>query len=189
MPKTSALQLSTNFMVIIILSMVIFGLGIFFAQRIHSSAGRKVDQADEGAKLELIRLRNEGEAVALAPERINRQGAVLLMIANDRSVDSNEFGFKVFYDDCFNGDCGAPSPIDWISYPTKGDEERPFEIKSNEMKKFWIIVDPPKDAPSGTYVFNVEVRWDSRDDDDIVYQGLPSDLDDLYSRLKFYVKI
>ena len=43
-------------------------------------ANRKIEQADEQAKLEMARLRNEGKAVALAPETIQGHGAVLLMI-------------------------------------------------------------------------------------------------------------
>ena len=180
--------MSVSFIVILILSIAIFGMGIFFVQRIHSSADGKITQADEQAKLEMARLRDEGEKVGLAPTTIQKQGTVLLMIANDVSVDSNEFGFRVFYDDCFSGPCGAPSPIDWISYSTKGSEDDPIKIKAYESREFLIAVNARDNSP-GTYVFDVDVRWNSRDDPIIVYQGLPFDVDDPYSKLKFYVKI
>lgn len=187
MPKRGTIQLTTGFLVVIILSIVIFGMGIFFVLRIHSAADGKIAQADEQAKLEMARLRNEGEKVALAPERIQRQGTVLLIIAND-GVDSSKFGFKIFYGECFNGPCGATSPIDWIGYSTRGTEDDPFQIKPYESREFLIAVNPTGNSP-GTYVFDVEVRWNSIDDDEIVYEGMPADIDALYSRLKFYVKI
>ena len=190
MPKRGGIELSTNFLVIIILSMLIFALGIVFIQKISSSSSAKVDQVDEQTRRELLRLLNEGEIVAIAPTTIHRQGVVLLMIANDGSVDSNKFGFKVFYDDCFNGPCGAPSPIDWISYPAKGHEDDPFEIKPHESKEFLIAVNPKGNPPSGTYVFDVDVRYDSPPHDGrIIHDELHPDVDDLYSRLKFYIKI
>lgn len=190
MPKRGAIQLSVSFIVILILSIAIFGMGVFFVQKIHSSAGSKVDQADEQAKMEMARLRNEGETVALAPETIQEQGAVLLMIANDGSAGSSKFGFKVFYDTCFNGPCGAASPIDWISYPSKGNEDNPFEIRPYESDEFMIVVNPTGNS-AGTYVFDVEVRYDSNMiGGSIEYSDSGIDEDELYkSSLKFYVKV
>jgi len=176
-----------NFIVILILSIAIFGMGIGFVAKVHFSSSKKVDQVDQQAKLELARLRNEGETVALAPETIRRQGTVLLVIANDRSVSSSKFGFKVFYDTCLNGPCSATSPIDWISYSAKGSEDRPFEIVPYESREFLIAVNP-KGNSAGTYIFYVDVRWDSVEDGIIQDESHP-DTDALYSRLKFYVKI
>ena len=188
MAKIGTIQLSSGFVVIIILSVAIFSMGIFFVQKIHSATDGKMAEADEQAKIELARLRNEGEKVALAPTTIQESGTVLLMIANDASVDSSKFGFKIFYGECFNGPCGATSPIDWIGYSTRGTEDDPFQIKPYESREFLIAVNPTGNSP-GTYVFDVEVRWNSIDDDEIVYEGMPADIDALYSRLKFYVKI
>jgi len=188
MPRRGAIQPSTNFLVILILSIAIFGMGIFFVQKINSSAGNKVAQADEQAKLEMARLRNEGETVALAPETIKGQDTVLLMIANDVSVDSSKFGFKVFYDTCLNGPCSATSPMDWISYSTKGSEDEPIEIVPYESREFLIAVNP-KGNSAGTYIFDVDVRWNSPPyDTRIVYDDSLPEADTLYSRLKFYVK-
>ena len=188
MAKIGTIQLSSGFVVIIILSVAIFSMGIFFVQKIHSATDGKMAEADEQAKIELARLRNEGEKVALAPTTIQESGTVLLMIANDASVDSSKFGFKIFYGECFNGPCGATSPMDWISYSTKGNEDDPIEIKPHESREFLIAVNARGNS-AGTYVFNVEVRWDYRDDDDIIYDEMLPEVDSLYSKLKFYVKI
>lgn len=188
MPKRGAIELSTGFMVMLILGIVVFGMGIYFVQKLFFSADSKVDQADDQAKLDMARLRNDGQTVGLAPQTIRRQGTVLLMITNDAIVSSNQFGFKVSYDDCFNGDCSAASPMDWVTYSTKGSEDEPIEIEPYESREFMIAVNA-RNAPSGTYVFDVDVRWDSKPDRTIVYQGMPSVVDSLYSKLKFYVRI
>jgi hypothetical protein len=182
------IELSTGFMVMLILSIAIFSMGIYFVQRIYFSADKKVTQADEQAKFEMARLRNQGKAVALAPGTIEENGAVLLLITNDASVDSSMFGFKVVYDDCFNGPCGAASPDDWIDYSTKGREDDPIEIEPYESREFQIAVNPRGNS-AGTYVFDVDVRWDSYQDTSIVYDEMRPDVDEQYSRLKFYVKI
>lgn len=188
MPKRGAIQLSVGFIVLIILSIAIFALAIVFTQKLFSASSRKVDEVGEQARQEIQRLANQGQTVAIAPTTIQGQGTVLLMITNDASIDSNKFGFKVPYDNCFSGACGAPSPIDWVSYSTKGSEDDPFEIEPYESREFLIAVNPTGNSP-GTYVFDVDVRWNSIDDPVIVYQGLPTNVDALYSRLKFYVKV
>lgn len=52
-----------------------------------------------------------------------------------------------------------------------------------------MIAVNPKGNSAGIYTFNVEVRWDSYKDATIVYDELRPDVDELYSRLKFYVRI
>lgn len=190
MPKRGAIQLTTGFLVVIILSVAVFGMGIYFVQKIHSSADRRIDLADQQANREMRRLSNAGEKTGLAPQRIEGKGIISLVIANDASVDSNKFGFKVSYDTCFSGPCGAVSPIDWITYTTKGSENRPIEIRPYKSREFLIAVNP-KGNSEGTYVFDVEVRYDSNMiGNSIEYSDSRMDEDELYkSLLKFYVKV
>ena len=174
----------------LIISMAIFGMAVVFIGKIHSASSAKVDQFDDETNLNMIRTEIQGKKAALGPETIHEQGIVLLMIANDAKTGSSKFGFKVFYDTCLNGPCGVPSPIDWISYPTKGSEDDPLEIKPYESAEYVIAVNPTGNPPSGTYIFDVEVRSENEPTDGaIVYDELHPDVDDLYSRMKFYVVI
>jgi hypothetical protein len=159
MQKRGAIELSAGFMVMLIICIVILILGIVFVQKIFFASSAKADA--ENAKNDIARLGSSDEPISVDPTTIQRQGTVYLMITNDDTVGSSKFGFKVSYYDCYNGDCGASSPMDWISYSTKGNEETPIDIEPYESRTFIIAVNPKGNVPSGVYSFKVEVRYEN----------------------------
>ncbi len=192
MSKRGGLQLSVNFTIVLILSVAALAMGIVFIRRIHSSSGGIAEHIDEQTKQELLRLRNDGWSVALVPKNVERRGVVALMITNDGSVDINEFGFKVSFDVAFANDRNE-IPIDpdvanrWILRP--GSEDTAYEIKPRESREFMIAVNPTGKPQPGTYIFNVDVRYESNGVPNIQY-GMGAGKDELYkSLLKFYVKV
>lgn len=194
MQKRGGLQLSVNFIVILILSIAILGFGIVFIARIHSSSRGITDQVDQRTRQELLRLRNEGKTVAFAPTIIREQGVVMLMITNDGSVDSSKFGFRVTFDVAFARDrsmiiIDPDIPDNWIA--RAGTESTAYEIKPRESKEFLIAVKPTGNPPSGTYIFNVDVRYDDDQDGSIAYHsdGISNEDPRYKSLVKFYVKV
>ena len=60
-----AIELSINFLVIIIISLAVFGMGILFVNKIFFAAGKKVAEMDSQTKEELARLLDSGDKVAM----------------------------------------------------------------------------------------------------------------------------
>jgi len=183
------LQLSVNFTVILILSIATLSMGIVFIRRIHSSSGGIAEHIDEQTKQELLRLRNDGWSVALVPKNVAGQGVVALMIANDDSVDTNEFGFRVSFNVAFANDRSEilidPDVANrWILRP--GSEDTAYEIKPRESREFMIAVNPTGKPQHGTYIFNVDVRYESNGAPSIQYAGM--DDSSYRSIMKFYVR-
>ena len=203
MSKKGGFELSTNFLVIIIISIAILVLGIAFITRIGFFSEKKVAEADANAKREIDELLRQGEMVAVAPINVYGQGVVVLGIVNDGSVKLRngaiveKFGFKVRYKTAFkaNGDefTGADlpptvDPDNWISYEwNRVEETNPYTIPNSESGEFMIAVNPG-DAPSGTYVFDVDVRSNSDGNNRITFTFSGGDAP-YKSLLKFYVII
>jgi len=194
MLKRGAIQLSTNFIVILILSVAALAIGVVFIDRIHSSSSGIAEHIDAQTKQELLRLRNAGRSVALAPAIVRERGVAALMIANDGSVGSNEFGFRVSFNSAFASDRSEitidPDIVNsWIARP--GSESTVYEIEPHESMEFLIAVNPAGNPPRGMYIFNVDVRYDEDGDGSIAYASSPFVPEDgkYKSLMKLYVRI
>ena len=150
-----AFELSINFIVILIISIVIFGFGIKFAYDIMHQADElsKMTQKDIDAHLENM-LCDSSERICIGTTtkeiRPNKVGFFTVGILN--TYDDG----KDFYIDVRESDTGVVSPIGETYWMLKNE----ITIKPNEQKKVGIAVQVPGGTDKGTYVLNVYVCSD-----------------------------
>ena len=154
-----AIELSLNFIVIIIISVIIFGFGVRFLYTLFSQANnlRDLTSADLDRKIgNLICDGSERICIGIDKKIIDRGkfdvfGVKILNIVNNENFDikvspSNPIGYKK-NNDPISGPALIVNP-----------EDRPLlTIKKNEDKTVGIGVEVPKNAVSGTYILNVDI--------------------------------
>jgi len=178
MNKRGALQLSVNFLVIIIICIAVFSMSVYILNRffIHAETIKMV--YDERTEKEIERLLDDGSKVAIPFDRktiyngeFKTFGIGVLNILNSGS--SNTFEINVHFNQAFNkrsvkicdildsSSCGSPDQ--WLQ--TTGDTgfigsgvTIQKTIKNNEQEKFLLGVGV-KGAPAGTYIFDLNVKY------------------------------
>ena len=151
-----------------------------------SASKRQVAEADAESKMEIARLLNSGQAVAVSPTNIDGAGVVILGIMNDGDAGVNGFGYRVTYDSCEGAGCGG-SPSSWVT--RAGVDSDVYTIPEYESDEFLISVNPASGASEGIYIFNVDVRKSSVSEISPIIDYSPSGDVRYKSLLKFYVKI
>ena len=146
-------ELSINFIVILILSIVIFGFGIKFFYELMNQANNLNDETWKqiNSQLEDI-LCDSSERICIGTTtreiRPNKLGVFTIGILNtDDTTDESDFHIEVkesVIDPAYQiGEC-------WML-------QNDVSIRSNEQKKVGIGVRVPGGTPKGTYVLNVYV--------------------------------
>ena len=159
MINKKAIELSLNFMVILIISIIIFGFGVRFISRLSSEA------------IDLTRITEEE-----LDERIGNlvcEGSDRVCIGIDRKTIKRTkfdvFGLKILNvldNPRFDIVVSRPTPSgytknrqaiqsDSLAWNPKA---RDIFIEKNEEKNLGIGVQVPANAVSGTYIFNVEIK-------------------------------
>ncbi len=153
------ISLGVNLIVVLIISIVVLGLGIAFIFNLMDSADKFTGDIDQRTEDELSRiLIGQGRKVALHPS------AVQLTRGNDQSLgvgimnllpDDTEFTTEIEFS-------AAEDPIgkaitledykEWFNYFPE-----PIPIKNQEHKSLLIVLEPPKNAIPGKYIFNMRV--------------------------------
>lgn len=162
------IELSVNFLVIIIISLVIFGFGIYFISRLSSSATELGDLTLGELDKRIGDLICEGSArVCIGIERqiIKRAklGVFGLKILN--LDDAQQFEVTVLPSNPIGYD-SSNQPIQKTGsfrglliipslYTSPG---RAVQIDKNEQETIGIGVQVPEDAPPGTYIFNIDIK-------------------------------
>mgnify|MGYP001613882093 CR=1 FL=1 len=167
MLNKKSMELSLNFLVIIIISITIFGFGILFISNLASEAEDLRDMTLDQIDQQISGLACEGsDRICIVAEKKKIQrGKVSIFgikILNVLSTSSGSY-------DRFQVVARASSPIGYkkdnspitspaliINPPPPG---RDVNINKNEDKIVGIGVQVPKDAPiGGTYIIDVEIR-------------------------------
>lgn len=154
-----AIELSLNFLVIFIISIVIFGFGISFIKRLSSEAIDLQDIAIADLDKRISDVICEGsDRVCIGRERLTIRrkelGVFGLKILN--MLDSQEFEIKV----------DPSSPLGYKKDNTPitdppllvNPPSRAVRIGKNEEKQVGIGVQVPPNAASGTYILNVDIK-------------------------------
>ncbi len=153
MLNKKAIQLSVNFLVVVILSLVMLGMGMFLLTQFFDFGEEIKDQISE----------KEEEAIEAALQ----QGELISIPLYSKTVEKGEtelFGYGVYNvevpSDFKIVDVGGIdengesfSTDDWLVY-----DDSEFYLEKNEQKKGEIAVTVPDDAVIGTYVFTFEVK-------------------------------
>ena len=157
--KKAAIELSLNFIVILIISIVIFGFGIQFISKLSS-------QATELQDLTISDLDDRiGNLVCESSERV----CVGIDRKTIKRTKFDVFGLKIvniLATQNFDIIVSRPSPPGYTKNNVgitsdnliETPKSRSVVIEKNEEKNLGIGIQVPSSAEPGTYIFNVEIK-------------------------------
>ena len=175
--RKGSLQLPANFIVILIICIVIFISSIYIVKKFFSHADQIKMVYDERTEQEIERLLDDGSRIAIPFDKktitngdFETFGIGVLNMLNTHSENGFRINinFSKAYDKGNNqictgvGSCGPPNM--WLrssteqSTPAMGLFLDNVIIKNNEQEKLLLGVSP-KDAPPGTYIFDIDVGY------------------------------
>ncbi|MFH2028378.1 MAG: hypothetical protein ABIJ08_04530, partial [Nanoarchaeota archaeon] len=176
-----------NFIVILVISIVVFGMGIYLMNKFFGAAQGKVLIWDDQMEQEIEQLLDDGSKVAIPfyHKKIGNKQFDSFGIGIFNIVDAAETNFKttISFNALYQGQtkvCDStgipsscvPNPNDWLRSTESDSGIITIEktIKKFEQSKFLIGIDVIN-AEKGTYLFDVVVKyekspgiWDSYDD-------------------------
>lgn len=177
MNSKKAMELSINFIVILILTVVTFGGGLILAKNMFSSAGSIKDKISSQQEKQIQDMMlNTDELVVLPTNKATlnpgAHTALGLGINNVLKTGSNSNTFKVIKNlstfqpknaadaVCFDGTswtsqtgCGA-DPTNFVMLIADT-----YTVKKNDQNVVDLSVIVPKTAKKGTYVYNIDVMY------------------------------
>jgi len=154
--RRASFQLSINFIVVMIICMVLFGIGLGLINRFVNKAEELKEQVDKNLRDELQRIMSSGSLVAAYPRSItlSRGGSADFGIGIGNELGRNEnFTINVRDDD------NNPISDSIEKLYLRG----PHYIKNNEQIFRRLRIRIPKTASHGTYIFNVYVCYNITD--------------------------
>ena len=189
--RKRGLELTINFIVMLILAITVLGFGIFFANKLFFSAEEMRENIDAETRAEIEALLNDGArfAIPFTTQEVKKQdvayfGAGVLNILGA----TKEFVINVEYGSGYRDDrttiCEPNNvPTNCNSYLDKLYASSAFSVAPNEQETKQIAIKPKGNAEKGTYSFNVYVCYDN-----------PAICDntagtELYDFKKIYVKV
>ena len=183
MKKKAAIELSVNFLVILIICIVIFGSSLYILRKFFTHADTLRNTYDERTEKQIEALLDDGSKVAIPFDKktisngeFKTFGFGVLNIINLQAENSFEISIKFNKaydrDDTFICDDSGPCPpngIDPDNWLTSSKVDGTSDgltftesIKNNEQKKFLLGVEP-SGAKQGTYIFDLMVCYDDGD--------------------------
>jgi len=158
-------ELSINFIVILIITIVVFGLGIRFAYNLFKSAHETVEEFDEQTKAEIERSLYQGNIVAIPinQKELRVRDAETFGLGILNQLGETKF-FKVYIEFATAvdeyGDPFSQSILDNVETEEwTFEESRVYEIEDNGREIIPLAFHVPSGTKYGTYVFNVGVYF------------------------------
>ena len=154
-----AIELSLNFIVILIISIILFGFGVNFISRLSSEAIdiTKITEKELDERIgDLICEGSDRVCIGIDRKTIKRTKFDVFGLKIINILESQNFDIRV----------SRPTPSGY----TKNNKElqsdglisnpksRSIFIEKNEEKNFGIGVQVPANAVSGTYIFDVRIQ-------------------------------
>ena len=159
MINKKAIELSLNFIVILIISIIIFGFGIRFISTLSSKATELQDitisELDESIG-SLVCESSDRVCIGVDRKTIKRTKFDIFGLKIMNIIDSQNFDIVV----------SRPTPSGYAKNKVEimsdnliwNPRERSIFIEKNEEKNLGIGVQVPTNAASGTYIFNVNIK-------------------------------
>jgi len=177
MRNKRGLELSINFIVMLILAITVLGFGIYFLSKLGLTANEFRDDADARTKQEIERLLSDGAKVGIpfTQQEIGRKEVAYFRIGVLNVLGSEKtFTISVEYQTGYRSDksaiCGTPdTPLcsHFMSILPEDDITlTDLQPNTQVVKRIGI---GPTGADKGTYVFNVQVTYTDGDGEDEVY--------------------
>lgn len=156
-----AIELSINFIVIIIISLVVFSFGVRYIYQLGSEANKLKDMAVEELDRKIGSLACEGServCLGIGTKTIKKGHFDVFGLRITNVLDDNyEFNIEVNSSTIVYTKKGEEIISDENKLPKLKYRTEPFLIKQNEESDLGIGVEIPKNAKSGTYVLDVKV--------------------------------
>ena len=174
--KRGAIELSTNFIVMLIISIIVFGFAIYMVTRIFSFAEEERLRLDQQTESMIESALDRGDRVFIPRERRTLYpgdtGVFGMGILNVLGTGVDKFGVLVNFTKAFDKSdtqiCGYAACINnmnrgLLSTAGGGIDKGLFiekTIPNNEQATFLIGIKVPEAAVSGTYIYNLYVAYD-----------------------------
>ena len=163
MNKKAAIQLSVNFIVILIIALVVFSFGIKIAYDIMAHAEEIREDVDESTQMEIEAALTGGNIVSIPINHKESKlgNSVIFGMGIFNIEDTQSFTIEMSYESAYNPKTKAPIEVngeEWIL-----SNFGPYEIARNNQKITALPVKIPRNVaggktPPGIYSFNVEVK-------------------------------
>lgn len=178
--RKASLELSINFIVMLIIAVVVFGFGIYFLSTLGQGASMAAQQISQDSEMQIQALLDSGEQIIVYPEQkeVKRgdSAAFGVGVLNILRVAEAEFAIGV---ECSSftakdgtpGSCPDQSDLeDWTfkHFIAENPEPRTYTVKRNENQMISLPIKASGDATPGTYVFDVYVCYEEREGKDII---------------------
>jgi hypothetical protein len=157
--KKASMELSVNFLVVMILSIVLIGVGIAIMMQGQKATTNFQDKVSAEQQRQIQQALDDGSLVFVYPTKgtINRGEYFVFSLGMRNELDSEEgkisFCFEVS-SDITNREIGNIRDPDIYYYY----KNKPLVIKSNDQIFTPIRIIIPKDFKRGSYLFNVDVK-------------------------------
>ncbi|MEE9524982.1 MAG: hypothetical protein V3V78_00050 [Candidatus Woesearchaeota archaeon] len=156
-----AVELSINFLVVVILSIVILTSGLLIVKRYFGTAEDIKAQLDEQTIAHIEELLDEGDPVAIASKRkviSGGESAIFGLGIFNINDDTQNFKVDIKFSKLIERDqtiveTVTPNPETWLLY------EDEVTLGFNDKATISIRIEVPKTASQGTYIYNVNVCY------------------------------
>lgn len=160
MNKKAAIELSVNFIVVIILSLVIVSSGIYVISKFFTESEKLQGTIQDATESEIESLLAPGQQVAIIKNRKSISGGnndyfnlIVLNIRGEKTDFNVDITFNKAYDSSNNEiSILADDAEKWLHYISD------FSLDNNKAKKLSIFVAVDKSAKKGEYIFDVDVK-------------------------------
>ncbi len=168
--KKAAIELSMNFLVVIIISIVIVGLGMILFFNLKGNAEDYKDTIDQQTQEQLKALMlNNNYKVAVYPNQLtidNGKGEMVGLGIKNEFNEKREFTIELISVKYYETSDSTADDIDTWNVNEQTNEiqfYQPSFIKPKEQKTTGILIKMPSNAVSGEYVVTLKILEGSKD--------------------------
>lgn len=172
MKKRGSIELTTNFLVVAIISMVVLGLGIVLVKNLTDQSIKAQDTVSDQLKKQIESLLDDGSRVVVpvVSQKATRGDLVTFGIGV-RNYDSvaKEFTVKAQTKNGYKPD-GTTVISSYDAKVKTSPSSTTFTIQPNAKQPFLIVAQVDKTADRGTYAIDIEVKAESQQYGDPKYR-------------------
>jgi len=155
------IELSINFIVMLILAIAVFAGGLVFASKFFGHAEKVKGSLDAQTEKQIEKLLDSGSLVVIpiSTKEINKNkhgtfGVGVL------AQNTGNYVLKVEYtDEAYRPKTMDPIEADGASWLMEGSAQQEMHLQKNEKGKFLVGVSVPKNAVRGTYIYKATVDY------------------------------
>ena len=168
MGRRASLELSAQMIVILIISIAILGMGLILVRKIYTSAEKQVGDIDQRTKDILFDQLDRGERVVnpfnrqeVVRKKLGRFGIALRNKLNNPDENGGNYFTLVVTPSLVPEEASIDDVEGWIIAGSEAPYNKKIEyVLNNERQLLVIAIAVPKDAPAGTYAFNLIITYE-----------------------------